>query len=157
MLLQPVAGSCTVLFGVFYRTCRRRKLEGIVSLLGIIMLAFPLSLICNLTMLQANVSTILLTVLSVRNRWQNTLMVGARYYIIRDDMALGGERISVRPDEMHNHCAIFAPGGTYQQSDQTAGTFRSDSWYVPSRAKIPGSTMVVHFIASSIPIGEALT
>ena len=21
-------------------------------------------------------------------------------------------------DEMHNHCAIFAPDGTYQQSDQ---------------------------------------
>jgi hypothetical protein len=28
--------------------------------------------------------------------------------------ARGGELIY---DEMHNHCAIFAPDGTYQQSD----------------------------------------
>ena len=29
-----------------------------------------------------------------------------------------------KSDEMHNGCAIFAPDGTYQQSDQIAGTFR---------------------------------
>ena len=31
-----------------------------------------------------------------------------------------------RPDEMHNHCAIFAPDGTYQQSDQIAGMFHPE-------------------------------
>ena len=41
-------------------------------------------------------------------------------------IALGGTKRGVA-DETHNHCAIFALDGTYQQSDPAIS---SDCWYI---------------------------
>ena len=53
---------------------------------------------------------------------------------------------SLIADIMHNHCAIFAPDGMCQQSDQIAGTIRLLVRSVRSK----NSTMVVHFIINQI-------